>query len=186
LAGFKSQYLPAWKYPQQDETLSEPSKISTFLSPSYTDLSIGIDWKWKNIFSIYVSPLAGLITTCTDSILRADYGVPIDKTFAASLGATIKIGVNYTLIKDLKIMSFAQFYTPYTDKEQKFGNFNVDWDFSISYQFLKVLNVKLSTSLKYYEKVKFGEWDNGMDKSRTRIRRVQFCEIFGIGVGYSF
>ena len=60
------------------------------------------------------------------------------------------------------------------------GNFDVDWDAAISYQFLKCLNVTLSTSLKYYNGVKIA------DKNGDLAERVQFKGILGLGVGYSF
>jgi hypothetical protein len=56
----------------------------------------------------------------------------------------------------------------------------VDWDAAISYQFLKCLNVTLSTSLKYYNGVKIA------DKDGVLAERVQFKSILGLGVGYSF
>ena len=172
---FKSQYMPGYSYPGDGTR----SKISDWLSPSYTELSVGVNWKWKDMVSLYYSPLAGLVTSCTDSLLRHNFGVPIDKTASASLGMTFRAGVMYDGVKNLKILSTLQLYTPYTDKDQKFGNFNVDWDFIITYQFLKVLNVSLTTNLKYYHKVLFDE--PGKPK-----RRVQFQEIFGLGIAYSF
>jgi len=174
--GFKSQYMSGYNYPGDGTR----TKVSNWLSPSYTDLSVGVNWKWKELISLYYSPLAGLVTSCTDSILRSGFGVPIDKTAFASLGMTFRAGIMYDGIKNLKILSTLQLYTPYTDKDhQKFGNFNVDWDVIITYQFLKVLNVSLTTNLRYYHKVLFDE--PGKPK-----RRLQFQEIFGLGVAYSF
>ena len=170
---FKSQYASAYNYPE-DSTRYRTSK---WLSPSYTELSIGVNWKWTDLITIYYSPVAGLITSCTDPLLRTAYGVPENKTAAASLGMTLKAGVRYTGVKNLLIQSNVQLYTPYTDELQKFGNFDVDWDFMISYQFLKVLNVSLTTNLKYYHKVLFDV---------APKRRVQFQEILGLGIGYSF
>ena len=71
-------------------------------------------------------------------------------------------------------------YFLYSNNNRKFGNFDVDWDVSLSYQFLKCLQVTLQTSLKYY---------NGMliaNKDGAEAERVQFKGIIGIGVGYSF
>ena len=68
----------------------------------------------------------------------------------------------------------------YRDNNRRFGNFDVDWDTAISYQFLKCLNVTLSTSLKYYNGVKIA------DKEGVLAERVQFKSILGLGVGYSF
>ena len=61
LAGFQSQYALGRNY----ETGYNPI-ISKWLAPSYTDVSVGIDWK-KSVngadFSIYLSPIAGRVTT---------------------------------------------------------------------------------------------------------------------------
>jgi hypothetical protein len=171
---FRSQYLPGYNYPDNSRI-----KASDWLSPSYTDLSIGINWKWKEIIILYYSPVAGLVTSCTDSILRTSVGVPIDKNASASLGMTFSAEVKYDAVKNLVIKSVIKLYTPYTDLEQKFGNFNVDWDVIVTYQFLKILNVSLTTNLKYYPKFEFNE----PEKPK---RRVQFQEMFGLGVAYSF
>jgi hypothetical protein len=185
LITFKSQHTDSYRYPQQFPNLNEPKKMTSFLSPAYTDISLGIDWKYNEHFSIYLSPAAGLVTSCPDSLLRADYGVPIDKMSITTVGPKMKTTVN-TTFKGIKIATVLELYTPYKDPDQKFGNFKVDWDLSLSYQFLKMLNFRITTSLRYNEKVKFDEYENGIDQPRTRIRRVQFKEIVGIGVVYTF
>jgi len=172
---FRSQYAAGFNYPADTTRI----KTSNWVSPSYTELSVGVNWKWTDLVTIYYSPVAGLVTSCTDSLLRIAYGVPVDKTVTASLGMTFKAGIRYIGIKNLLMQTNIQIYTPYTDKDQKFGNFDVDWDVMITYQFLKVLNVSLTTNLKYYHKVLFD--DPGKPK-----RRVQFQEILGLGVAYSF
>jgi hypothetical protein len=170
---FKSQYTIGYEYPDDGSR----TKISNWLSPSYTTLSVGVNWRWTDLVSLFYSPLAGLVTTCTDSVLRHTFGVPIDKPAMASLGMTFRAGVVYTGVKNLRIASNLVLYTPYTDPDQKFGNFNIDWDVMINYQFLKVLSVSLTTNLRYYPKVLFEE---------RPFRRVQFQEILGLGVAYHF
>jgi hypothetical protein len=171
--GFKSQYTIGYEYPDDGSR----TKVSNWLSPSYTTLSVGVNWKWTDLVTLYYSPLAALITTCTDSVLRHTFGVPLDKPVMASLGMTFRAGVAYAGVKNLRIASNLVLYTPYNDPEQKFGNFNIDWDVMINYQFLKVLSVSLTTNLRYYPKVLFEE---------PPLRRVQFQEILGLGVAYSF
>ncbi len=56
----------------------------------------------------------------------------------------------------------------------------MDWDVAISYQFLKVLNVTLSTSMKYYPGVLIA------DKNGDVKERLQFKSVLGLGIGYSF
>ena len=217
-AGFKSQFAFGRAY---DGTEAADPIISKFLSPSYTDISVGIDWKPNSIFSLYLSPVAGKITTAYvgDAVEAANPGLrkqmqekyatwvyskeanadgtydKIYKNAKAELGLSFKGGINYTY-KDLKIITTLGLFTPYAwdkaevtdangevgyrDNNRRFGNFDVDWDTSISYQFLKCLNVTLSTSLKYYNGVKIA------DKEGHATERVQFKGILGLGVGYSF
>ena len=71
-------------------------------------------------------------------------------------------------------------YYLWSNNNRQFGRFDVDWDVSLGYQFLKCLQVTLSTSLKYYN----GTWI--ADPDGNEAERVQFKGIIGLGVGYSF
>ena len=218
-AGFKSQFAFGRAY---DGTEAADPIISKFLSPSYTDISVGIDWKPNSIFSLYLSPVAGKITTAYvgSAVEDANPGLrqqmqekyatwtystvenadgtydKIYKNAKAELGLSFKGSINYTY-KDLKIITTLGLFTPYAwdktemkdangdfigyrDNNRRLGNFDVDWDAAISYQFLKCLNVTLSTSLKYYNGMKIA------DKDGVLAERVQFKGILGLGVGYSF
>ena len=218
-AGFKSQFAFGRAY---DGTDADDPIISKFLSPSYTDISVGIDWKPNSIFSLYLSPVAGQITTAYvgDALETANPGLReqmqdkygtwsyekgsnkvIRQNYKAELGLSFKGNINYTY-KDLKIITSVGLFTPYAwdktemfddqnkflgyrDNNRRFGNFDVDWDVAISYQFLKCLNVTLSTSLKYYNGVKIEKFDKA-GNSLGSAERVQFKSILGLGVGYSF
>ena len=218
-AGFKSQFAYGRAYGGTD---ADDPIISKFLSPSYTDISVGIDWKPNSIFSIYLSPVAGQITTAYvgDAVEAANPGLrqqmqdkyatwtyskqanadgtydKIYKNYKAELGLTLKGSINYTY-KDFKIITSVSLFTPYAwdktemfdaekkfigyrDNNRRFGNFDVDWDAALSYQFLKCLNVTLSTSLKYYNGVKIANAEGVL------AERVQFKGTLGLGVGYSF
>ena len=194
LGSFKSQYRPGYNYLNDEEGNKE--LISKWLSPSYTDLALGIEYRPNDIFTVGVYPLAGRMTTCKEEILRPNYGLSqredgTYKPVMLNMGLRINGGINYTLVENLKIISTLTLFTPYTarihDKVngQKFGNFDVDWDFAISYSFFKVLSVSLMTSLKYYDRVMIDgpAWRNYSEGPRAR---VQFKEVIGLGIGYSF
>lgn len=221
LFGFRTQYTLGREY----KGLGDKNPIiSKGLAPAYTDLSVGIDWKPNDIFSVYVSPIAGRFTTVVvseglnreyddlypvskgglEQELKNKYSVwkyddnnqkNYDRNTRAELGLSLKGAVNYS-IKDLKIMTSLGLYTPYAwdkteieakencsqiyrDNNRRFGNFDVDWDVALSYQFLKCLQATLSTSLKYYNGVM-------IDKDGYSTERVQFKTILGVGVGYNF
>ena len=71
-------------------------------------------------------------------------------------------------------------YFEYSNNNRYFGHFDVDWDVNLSYQFLKCLQVTLSTSLKYYNGTLIA------DKNGNLAERVQLKGVIGLGVGYSF
>lgn len=220
--------------------------ISNILAPSYTDISVGFDYKPVEFFSLYMSPVSGRITTAylSDKVnekysygadekndlrhqLKDAYGVwyydketnnkLYDRNYRAELGLNIKASLNYKY-KDLTLMSTLTLFTPYAwdkvmmyegqdgsfitqaeydqkpemvkdlwsqagyrDNNRRFGNFDVDWDLTLSYQFLKCLNITLYTDLKYVNGQKIAD-KNG----ENAAERVQFLTNLGIGVGYSF
>ncbi len=228
LGGFQSQYAVGRSYATGYDAI-----ISKWLAPSYTDISVGIDWKPNDIFSVYLSPIAGRITTAyvSDAVndkyneafakafieanpssgvipsydlrrsLQEKYGTYYYdgdqlkyRNFKAEFGLSFKGAINYKY-KDLTIGTTLGLFTPYfwdktedpndfnfkyRDHNRRFGNFDVDWDVAISYQFLKVLNVTLSTSMKYYNGVLVA------NKDGILAERVQFKSILGLGIGYSF
>ncbi len=221
LVGINTQFALGRSYDGLDDM--NPI-ISKFLAPAYTDLSVGVDWKPNDIFSIYMSPVAGRFTTVLvsdgmndeydylypvangglEQTLKEKYAVwkyddnnqkDYSMNTRAELGFSIKGAINYTH-KDMKVMTTLGLYTPYSwdkkeigrnghdrplyrDNNRRFGNFDVDWDVALSYQFLKCLQATLSTSLRYYNGVM-------IDKDGYSCERLQFKSVLGIGLGYSF
>ncbi len=197
LGSFRTQYRTGYKYLNNEA--GDKELISKGMSPSYTDLALGVEYRPNDIFTIGVYPVAGRMTTCLEESLRPNYGLPLKedgtyKPVGVNMGLRINGGINYTLVKNLKIISTVTLFTPYTakihDKEngQPFGNFDVDWDVAITYNFLKVFSVSLMTSLKYYDKVMIAgkNWDGIEGHPGYPAARVQFKEVIGLGIGYSF
>lgn len=75
-------------------------------------------------------------------------------------------------------------FVGYRDNNRRFGNFDVDWTVMLSYQFLKCLNVTLSTDLKYINGLKIDK--ELSDGTISSAERVQFMGVLGVGIGYSF
>lgn len=257
LGGFQSQYAIG-----RDYVTGYNPAISKWLAPSYTDVSVGIDWKKSYNgadFSVYLSPLAGRIATAyvgdawnkkyteemykgpldvalaAGEITPEDYAAQVGnynyqqeleahndlrsslqekygtykykpkegtddfvkdyRNVRAEFGLSFKGAIAYKY-ENLTLSTTLGLFTPYagkgyslngsddyfkySNKNRQFGNFDVDWDVAVSYQFLKVLNVTLSTSLKYYN----GTLIEGKDGALAE--RVQFKSVLGLGIGYSF
>lgn len=258
-AGFHTQFDLGRKYEGNNDN---NEIISNILAPSYTDISVGFDYKPVEFFSLYMSPVSGRITTAyvSDKVnekykdlypivkdfagdveydglrqkLQESYGTwyfdklnnKVYRNYRAELGLNIKASLNYKY-KDLTLMSTLTLFTPYAwdkvmmykgqgddptyitqaeydqmiepvkslwsqagyrDNGRRFGNFDVDWDLTLSYQFLKCLNITFYTDLKYVNGQKIDKvYDKGTPEERTiAAERVQFLSNLGIGIGYSF
>lgn len=221
LFGFNTQYALGRSYEGKKDDMNPI--ISKSFAPAFTDVSVGIDWKPNDIFSVYVSPIAGRFTTVSvgdsynkkydylyatpdlEHVLKEKYGVwkynddntkNYDSNTRAELGVSLKGAVNYAH-KNFKLTTMVGLYTPYAydkteigkndhgspiyrDNNRRFGNMDVDWDTALSYQFMKGLQVTLSTSMKYYNGVMIA------DSEGYAAERVQFKTILGVGVGYNF
>ena len=236
LGSFQSQYALGRQYQDGYNPI-----ISKWLAPSYTDISVGIDYKHSvngADFSVYLSPIAGtqteadwtpaiyqeLMDTHQDlrSMLQDGQGTigydqdgnKVYRNARAEFGLSFKGSIAYTY-KDFKLSTTLALFTPYQGKgynvyekwleqnpgkgrddynqagyyfdysnnNRHFGNFDVDWDVALSYQFLKCLQVTLQTSLKYYPGTLIAAEEGGNPIERER---VQFKGIIGLGVGYSF
>jgi len=237
LGGFQSQYALGRNY-----KTGYNNPVSKWLAPSYTDISVGIDWK-KSVngadFSLYLSPIAGRITTAyvseawnerytmeiwqdlhpgeawskaiyeAEKFVHTDFrstlqknngtigydknGLPVYRNARAELGLSFKGAIAYTY-KDLKLGTTLTLFTPYqgkgnpitdpyfaySNRNRFFGNFDVDWDVALSYQFLKCLQVTVQTNLKYYPGTLIA------DKDGKEAERCQFKGVIGLGVGYAF
>ena len=99
-------------------------------------------------------------------------------------------GANYTeaQMDENKYEKTWDNFLGYRDNNRRFGNFDVDWTVMVSYQFLKCLNVTLSTDLKYINGLKIDKEFTNEDgtKYTHAAERVQFMGIIGLGIGYSF
>lgn len=141
----------------------------------------------------------------TQGVHSYKIGDPIYRNARAEFGLTLKGSIAYTY-KDLKLGTSLSLFTPYQDKgfnlkeawetshpgetytgyymwsnnNRHFGRFDVDWTCSLGYQFLKCLQVTISTNLKYYNGTLIA------DKAGVEAERVQFLGVIGLGVGYSF
>ena len=236
LGSFQSQYALGREYAPG---FNNP--ISKWLAPSYTDISLGIDWK-KSVsgcdFSLYFSPVAGRITTAyvSDAMnqkytnehtaariagdlpdednwidfrteLQLKYGTfqlkqddmgnvsVIMRDYRAEFGMSFKGAFTYNY-KGLKLGTTLGLFTPYQGKgfpithvipyytysnlDRYFGRFDVDWDLSVSYQFLKVLNLTFSTNLKFYPGSLYEDGDSVVKEP------LQIKSVLGVGLGYSF
>ena len=174
LLDFKSQMFDGYKYYDTEKVLT-----SKFLTPSYLNVSVGIDYKPNSNLAIYYSPVAGKLTMVTDTLLSEAYGIDAGKFVKPQLGSIFKVNANYSFFEDrLTVKSVLDLFTAYDDS---FGMIDVNWDVLIGYNLTKLLTLTFQSTLKYDDDIKtFDAEDN------QHGAKVQFKEIVGLGLSYKF
>jgi hypothetical protein len=188
----KSQSAKGFKSPL-DSTL-----ISDFLAPAYSSISIGLSHKSTNDnLHLQVLPLSGKITYVNNQELADagafgvesaqynDVGVLIKpgERMRSEFGGTLKVHYKNTIGQNVSIDTKATLFSNYKDQA---GSIDVDWQLLLLMKINKYLSANITTHLIYDEDVSIAldlDKDGVFESSGPR---VQFKELFGLGLSYSF
>lgn len=181
LLGFKTQFAEGYDNPGDADRL----KISNFMSPGYLNLSLGMDYKPNEVFSLLLAPLAGKFTFVRDDDLSAagSFGLDPGQTVRSEMGAYIKMAFKKEILKNVTLDTKIDFFSNYLDNPQYV---DVNWDMLLTFTINDYLSASLLTQLIYDYDIKFGEDTTGDGEPDTFDERVQFKELFGLGLTYSF
>jgi len=182
LGSFQSQYALGRSY----ETGYDPI-ISKWLAPSYTDISVGIDWKKSYNgadFSIYLSPVAGRITT-------AYVGSAWDAKYTAEHIAADPTEPGYVFSEDLKDRYGVSYYAA---DGTKMYNRNARAEFGLSFKggiAYTYQDFKLSTTLALFTPYAGKGFDlNGADpyfKYSNKNRQFGLFDVdWDVALSYQF
>jgi hypothetical protein len=164
LFNFYTQFAKGYDYPNTDVY------ISNLMAPAYLSLALGFTYKSNEKYSLFLSPVTERATFVLDDTLsnRGAFGVKPGKKTLFETGAYVLAITNQSLTKDVSLISTLDLFTPYS---KDFGHIDVNWNLLLNYKINKLLTASLNTTLRYYEK---------------EIKKVQFKEMFGLGLAYTF
>ena len=170
---FRSQFADGYKYPN-DSVI-----ISSFLAPAYILLTVNLDYKPNDFFTLGFSPFSGRVTIVGDKFLsdQGAYGVTKGKKARYEFGGTVNMNYKKEIIKNVEIKTNLILFSNYLDAPQ---NIDVNWEVHIDMKINEFLSAKISTNLIYDDDVKI------TDKNGNVGPRTQFKEMFGVGFAYKF
>ena len=154
--------------------------ISTILAPVYLTLAVGADYKPNDDFSLLLSPVTGKMTFVLDSRLSdaGAFGVKPGKKTLAEIGALAVANYKRKLAENINLVTKLTLFTPYNES---FGNIDINWDMMIAFKINKFLTTTLTTNLVYDDDIKTVDL-----QGNKRGAKVQFREVLGLGLAYSF
>ncbi len=176
LLDFKTQFDYGYSDPPKNTT-----KLSEFMSPAYLNLSLGMDYKPSDHFSLYLSPLTSKMTIVMDDSLSnvGAFGVKEGKNLREEYGASVKLTAKRTnLVKNVDVATRLDLFSNLTDKPQ---NVDVDWEVVFNMKVNKFLRAIASFNMIYDDNMHYVD-EAGVDKGP----KVQLKQLFGFGLNYKF
>jgi len=184
LLNIKTQFTTGYKYPTDSTRL----KISNFFAPAYLVGALGMDYKPNTHLSVFAAPLTGKLTFVTDTMLSnaGAFGVKKGETLREEIGGYVRVvytknDFNAEWLKNLTFTTKLDLFSNYLDNPQ---NIVVNWETLVIMNVNKYINVNLATQLIYDDKVKISKDNNGDGVIDSSGPRVQFKEIFGVGITF--
>lgn len=177
LLNFKTQFNEGKKYETDPDT---SYVISKFMAPAYLQGALGMEYKPSESFYAVLSPVAGKLTMVMDDTLsaRGSFGVDPGSKTRMELGGSVTIGVDKEVLKNVNLTSTLGLFTNYLEDPQ---NIDVDWKMLISMKINDYLSANITTHLIYDDDIKTSD-----DEGNPEGAKVQFKEVFGVGLTYKF
>lgn len=176
LFDFRTQFAPGYNYTTNDTR----QLTSDLLAPAYALLSIGMNYKPNNNFSVFLSPITAreLIVKNDSLAAQGAYGVDSGKTSRFEFGAYVSVNYSSNLSKTAAYVGRLDLFSDYLDNPQ-----------NIAVYMTNVLNVKVTTlismnlnlTLIYDDRIKSVKADGSFGGPALQLQ-----EVLGVGLAYKF
>jgi len=182
LLSFKSQFAPGYNY---KDGVRDGEPISQFLAPAYINIALGMDYK-NEYLSFFLSPATGKFTIVNDDALSAagEFGVDPGDKFRAEFGGSARLAFKKEIFKNVTAATKLDLFSNYFHNPQ---NIDVDWTFMLNMKVNEWLSANFMTQMIYDDDVKILDSDTVTETFPGKSSpRVQFMEMFGVGLSFKF
>ncbi|MBL6663781.1 MAG: DUF3078 domain-containing protein [Flavobacteriales bacterium] len=190
LLNFKTQLTDGYNYP------NDSVKISGLFSPAYFLESFGFEYKANDKFSCYIAPvtLKATIVGNQDLANLGAFGVEAADVDTAGnilregentrteFGGYIRIYFDTEVVENINLNTKLELFSNYLDKPQ---DIDVNWECLLSLKVNKFISATLSTQLIYDKDIDIATDSNNDGIIDTMEPKVQFKEVFGLGLTYT-
>lgn len=176
-----TQLFSSYDYPKDKER----KLVANFMSPGYFNLSLGLDFKPNDNFSLFLSPISGKWNFVRDTakIEVKRYGVEAGKRSRREAGARLDLNSKVSnLFNILEIRNQLGLFMSYEEKD-RYKNFGkkdeekkkfwgtVNWKLTLNFKINYFMRASIYTETIYDE---------------NYARKIQFKENLNLGVNFRF
>lgn len=175
----KTQFDEGYDYP------NDSVMISNFMAPGYLMFAMGLDYNPNDNFSMSFSPVTSKTTIVNDQTLanQGAYGVEAGEKIRYEFGGFVKFMYNKEIWENVEMSSQLGLFSNYFNNPQ---NIDVNWDFALNMKVNDFLSASINTKLLYDDDVDIKVDSNNDGTIDAEGPRIQFKEVLGIGLTFSF
>ena len=176
LFDFRSQFAPGYNYPDANTKVL----TSNWAAPAYVLLSLGMDYKPNNSFSLFLSPVtAREVIVSNDSLASvAAFGVDSGKKSRFEFGAYASINYTSNLSKTASYTGRLDLFSDYTSHPQDIAVYMTN---VVNVKVTTLISMNLSVTAIYDDRIKSVKPDGTAGGAALQLQ-----EILGIGLAYKF
>jgi Protein of unknown function (DUF3078) len=170
LFNFRSQFANGYAYGKTPAGAEIKTLTSKLFAPAYVLLSLGLDYKPNDNFSVFISPLTERWIIVADDSLSAKgaYGVTPGKKVKNELGAFLSAKFSKEVAKNIVFTSRLDLFSNYKKNPQ---NMDLFWTNVLAMKVNKFISANISLDLLYDD---------------DAISRLQRRQLLGIGMSAKF
>jgi len=145
---------------------------TSFLTPVRLNIGVGLDYKYKKIFSLMLSPVAFKYIYVSDNVNVNPnlFGVQTDKNQLSEIGSSLKATLSYPFSHDIQFDSKLSFYTNYQKVE-------VDWEMVCNLTINRFMSTRISFNPRF---------DNTVIETNGIKAKTQFKQLISVGFSHKF
>jgi hypothetical protein len=190
LFNFKSQFDKGYNYP------NDSNVVSRFMAPGFFIMALGMDYKVKDYFSIFIGPLTGKETVVNAQTLANQgafgvtpatydsrgYIITYGKRHLEEFGGYFKVAFKKDIMKNVNLQTKVELFSNYLKNPQ---NVVVNWEAILVMKVNKYIAASIATQVMYDDKIntKILNPDGTIAQNGPR---VQIKEVLGVGLSYKF
>ncbi len=175
LFNLRTQFAKGFAYSKTAAGKDTATVISNTFAPAYVLLSLGIDYKPRDNFSLFISPLTERWVIVTNDSIAPLFGVLPGKNSKNELGAFLSANYTAKLGKNFVYKTKLDLFSNYKQKPQ---NVDIYWTNALTAKLTKYINFSFNLDMIYD--------DNTKNVNPLKGPAPQWLQLMGVGFAYNF
>lgn len=175
LANLRTQFANGYAYSKTAAGLDTSAIISRSFAPAYVLLSLGLDYKPVENFSLFISPATARFVIVSDHLLGPSYGLDSGKTVKTEIGAFVSVNYMKKIKDKFTYKTKLDLFSNYRKDPQ---NIDIYWTNVLTASITKYINFSFNLDMIYDNDI------HNVDPKKGPA--PQWLELMGIGFAYKF